>query len=173
MGSDPDSDVTENEDEEGRDPEQKGEVLKTPVPQWKFGKAPLPPDDSDDPIPSTSSQPEEPSSEEPRIKFEVLTAPYIDEVTSHWASPLRLQSNVQSQRNATEHTVVWRSTDDVDPDSIEGNDLEKLGRGRQTENGQFVRNMRRGDVVTLRAHARFPGWRNDVESAEVDVYFVV
>ncbi|KIH93717.1 hypothetical protein SPBR_04257 [Sporothrix brasiliensis 5110] len=51
--------------------------------------------------------------------------------------------------------------------------LEKLGRGAETGDGAFVRNLRVGDVVTLWAKARFPGWVNIVQRAQIDVYWAV
>lgn len=38
------------------------------------------------------------------------------------------------------------------------------------ENGEWVQELKRGDVIVLSAHARFPGWANMVRSAEIAVY---
>lgn len=37
-------------------------------------------------------------------------------------------------------------------------------------NGEWVRDMKRGDVIVLSAHARFPGWTNRVRNAKIAVY---
>lgn len=36
--------------------------------------------------------------------------------------------------------------------------------------GKWVREIKRGDVIVLSAHARFPGWTNRVRSARIAVY---
>lgn len=86
-------------------------------------------------------------------------------------------------RNMKEHHVVWSYTDDIiypnSDDSDESIDirvvsqLEDCGRGKATGDGEFVRNLKLGDIVTVWAKARFPGWANHVESVKVDVYWAV
>ncbi|CAK7235730.1 hypothetical protein SCUCBS95973_009365 [Sporothrix curviconia] len=107
----------------------------------------------------------------------------------------RLQSNKVATREFAEHTIVWSWTDEKPPleeepanssqgpavSVVEGQDppttqrcpLDKIGRGSETGDGSFVRNLRVGDVVTVWAKARFPGWSNTVRSVEVDVYWAV
>jgi hypothetical protein len=85
----------------------------------------------------------------------------------------RLQSNVMAFRITTEHVITWSWDDHINPDSTEAEALEAIGRGANTGTGEFVRNLRLGDVVTLWAHARFPGWVNHVEFAKIEVYWVV
>jgi hypothetical protein len=51
--------------------------------------------------------------------------------------------------------------------------LEGMGRGSETGNGDFVRSLQIGDVVTVWARARFPGWANLVEELRVDMYWAV
>lgn len=51
--------------------------------------------------------------------------------------------------------------------------LERDGRGRRTGDGEFVRSLQLGDVVTVWAKARFPAWANNVNKITVDVYFAV
>ncbi len=72
-----------------------------------------------------------------------------------------------------EHRVTWSWTDCVDPDSDEALELEKQGRGKATATGEFVRNLKLGDVVTVWAKSRFPGWVNYVKSVKVDVYWAM
>lgn len=85
-----------------------------------------------------------------------------------------LQKNLTATREPQEHKIVWSCNDDIaDPDSMEAQALEERGRGRDTGNGDYVRDMKVGDVVTVWAKARFPGWVNVVESVRIDVYYAV
>jgi hypothetical protein len=61
----------------------------------------------------------------------------------------------------------------VHPDSPEADALEEQGRGRASLNGEFVRNLRVGDLITVWAKARFGGWANIVTDVKVDVYWAV
>jgi hypothetical protein len=54
-----------------------------------------------------------------------------------------------------------------------GKALEDQGRGRNTANGQFVRDLKVGDIVTVWGKARFPGWVNMIETVQIDVYWAV
>jgi hypothetical protein len=70
--------------------------------------------------------------------------------------------------------IIWSRDDDItNPESSEATELEKIGRGKLTGNGEFVRNMRVGDVVTIWAKARFGGWYNNVDDLQIDVYWAV
>lgn len=84
-----------------------------------------------------------------------------------------LQKNRTSTKEAEEYKIVWTCHDNVDPDSLEGKALEDQGRGRNTANGQFVRDMKVGDIVTVWGKARFPGWVNMIETVRIDVYWAV
>ena len=111
----------------------------------------------------------------------------------------RLQSNRVAVRQWTKHKVVWSWTDgggptgaDVaadhvvatdegtqgaedapGPEATEEHPLDKIGRGSATGDGEFVRSLCVGDVVTVWAKARFPGWVNSVQSMQVDVFWAV
>ena len=85
----------------------------------------------------------------------------------------RLQSNLMAERKAKEHIITWAHDDCIEPYSQEGDALEEAGRGRETATGDFVRNLKLGDIVTIWARARFPGWVNHVEEARIDIYWVV
>ena len=81
--------------------------------------------------------------------------------------------NKRANREWQQHIVVWSCDDDIKEDSDGGKALAEEGRGRATGNGEFVRNLKLGDVVTLWAKARFGGWANSVKSASIDVYWAV
>ncbi|CAK7201627.1 hypothetical protein SEUCBS139899_004336 [Sporothrix eucalyptigena] len=112
-----------------------------------------------------------------------------------------LQMNRCATLEFTEHTVVWSWTDktprdesvlapDADADTDRPSEdstafvddpqreppldpLQKIGRGSETSDGSFVRNLQVGDVVTVWAKARFPGWINTIRRVQVDVYWAV
>ncbi|KAM3456595.1 hypothetical protein MY3296_001550 [Beauveria thailandica] len=76
--------------------------------------------------------------------------------------------NKRAHRDWQDHTITWACYDDVQADTDGGKALEENGRGRETGDGEFVRNLQLGDVVTLWAKARFPGWVNNVKAASID-----
>lgn len=85
-----------------------------------------------------------------------------------------LQRNRTGTRDTKEHVITWSCTDNVmDPDSIDGKKLDGEGRGRATGNGEYVRNLKVGDVVTVWGKARYGGWVNYVEEVKIDVYWAV
>jgi len=88
-------------------------------------------------------------------------------------STMVLQKNVTAIRDTKEHEITWLYDDNVVTDSLEAAELERQGRGRDAANGEFVRNLKVGDVVTVWAKARFPQWINHVEEVRMDVYWAV
>ncbi|KAK0656262.1 hypothetical protein B0T16DRAFT_32583 [Cercophora newfieldiana] len=87
---------------------------------------------------------------------------------------LKVQCNKTAVHETLEHTVVWRYTDDMDPENEQAAaELASSGRGTATGDGRFVRQLELGDIVTLWGKTRFPGWANHVESVKVEVYWVV
>lgn len=85
----------------------------------------------------------------------------------------RLQSNRTANREVKEHVIIWASDDCIEPLSSAGDRLEAEGRGRLTGDGKFVRGLKVGDIITVWARARFPGWQNLVEEVKIDVFWVV
>jgi hypothetical protein len=84
-----------------------------------------------------------------------------------------LQKNRTATHEAEEYTIIWRWDDEIDPNSADAEDLQNVGRGKATGNGEFVRSLEVGDAVTLWARARFPGWANTVKNVSVDMYWAV
>ncbi|RKF58725.1 hypothetical protein GcC1_181034 [Golovinomyces cichoracearum] len=84
-----------------------------------------------------------------------------------------LQKNITAEKETKKHVITWSYNDNIDPDSHAGTLLEKQGRGRATANGEFVRNLRIGETVTVWGKSRFPGWSNSVEGLSIDVYWAV
>jgi hypothetical protein len=86
---------------------------------------------------------------------------------------MALQRNVTAARETREHKIAWYFDDNIITDSLDAVELDKRGRGRDTGNGEFVRNLKVGDVVTVWAKARFAQWLNVVEEVKMDVYWAV
>ncbi|KAL3418845.1 hypothetical protein PVAG01_09067 [Phlyctema vagabunda] len=151
------------------------EAWKT-APRPQFEVVPHTPDDATPPVPIICSlrtiEPATIPIESPNIA-EDEGAGYIFQQHLHPSTTRRIQSNVVAQRQQKEHVVTWSCFDDMKPDSPGADELESIGRGPGTGDGEFVRNMRVGDVVTIWAKARFPGWQNNVESVKVDVYWAI
>jgi len=84
-----------------------------------------------------------------------------------------IQCNVVAGQEWKEHVVEWSWTDAINPDSFEATELERQGRGKASADGQFVRGLKLGDVVTIWAKVRFPGWRNSIQRVQIDVYWAV
>lgn len=82
-----------------------------------------------------------------------------------------IQMNKTATRQPSTYKVVWSWKDDINPLTPE--QLNELGRGAATGNGDFVRNLKLGDVVTVWAKARFGGWTNYVHRVNVDIYWAL
>lgn len=102
----------------------------------------------------------EPNADPPALHFDLLASPQHT-----------IQHNKTATRAPTTHTVVWSWKDDVDPPTAQH--LKDIGRGEETGNGDFVRNLKLGDVVTVWAKSRFGGWANHVDAVKVDVYWAL
>ena len=84
-----------------------------------------------------------------------------------------VQRNRTASRNMQDYEVVWSWTDSIDSKSLDGERIDERGRGAASGNGEFVRSLKLGDVVTLWGKARFMSWANNVESASVSVYWTL
>lgn len=102
----------------------------------------------------------EPNADPPTFHFDLLASPQYT-----------IQHNKTATRTPTTHTVVWSWKDNVDPPTAQH--LKDIGRGEETGTGDFVRNLKLGDVVTVWAKSRFGGWANHVEAVKVDVYWAL
>lgn len=87
------------------------------------------------------------------------------------SAKLTVSKNKRAHRDWQKHQVTWSCFDDVKSESDGGKALEDGGRGRESGDGEFVRNLELGDVVTLWAKARFPMWVNTVKYVRMDVYW--
>lgn len=79
-----------------------------------------------------------------------------------------IQRNKLAVRAWADKEIVWSWTDDMDEEA-----LEEEGRGKHTGNGEFVRSLKLGDIVSIWGKARFSGWVNHVEKVKVEVFWAV
>ncbi|KAF4956926.1 hypothetical protein FSARC_11443 [Fusarium sarcochroum] len=97
-----------------------------------------------------------------------------------YAHPLAHQEKWAIVRNKTahrawqDHVITWSHLDDIQPESEAAVKLSsEEGRGEETGDGWFVRDLKLGDVITVWAKARFGGWVNHVEKVKIDVYWAI
>ncbi|KAI1819509.1 hypothetical protein F4861DRAFT_136388 [Xylaria intraflava] len=89
------------------------------------------------------------------------------------AADHKIQCNLVAADDWQRHHVEWSWTDDIDPESSASQELDEKGRGSNTGDGSFVRSLRIGDMVTIWAHARYPGWVNNVRKVQVRACWAV
>jgi hypothetical protein len=90
------------------------------------------------------------------------------------ASPeYKIQCNRTASRALANYIIEWSWLDDINPESSEAEQLELDGRGRATGTGEFVRNLKLGDVVTIWGKARFGGWVNHVKEVSIKIYWAL
>ncbi|KAH6674732.1 hypothetical protein B0J14DRAFT_561764 [Halenospora varia] len=115
-------------------------------------------------IPEVDTAPQDDSADAPSspFKFHLLPGDHV------------LQKNQTATRAEKEHIITWSATDNIDGESAEGTLLERTeGRGKASMDGEYVRNLKVGDVITVWAKSRFGGWSNHVYDIKVEVYWAV
>jgi hypothetical protein len=70
-------------------------------------------------------------------------------------TPCLIQVNVHAEETAKDHEIVW---------DVGEKDLKIK---------EWLDELRSGDVVAVYPMARFPGWRNNVLSVAVEVYYTL
>ncbi|KAI1427395.1 hypothetical protein F5Y12DRAFT_169990 [Xylaria sp. FL1777] len=85
----------------------------------------------------------------------------------------RIQCNYVADHEWQHHRVEWSCTDNIDPTSNAGKELDSVGRGSATGDGTFLRSLKVGDMLTVWGRARFPGWMNSVQKVQVEVYWAL
>lgn len=133
----------------------------------------LVPDDDESELICVPSTIEPEVVQEPSRHSDVENAPTYKFNHPFLPSSTSLQANVVAGKTDKEHVITWSADDNVQEDSPEAIVLENEGRGKATGNGNFVRDLQMGDIITVWARARFPGWRNDVSKLAIDVYWAV
>ncbi|KAI9811795.1 MAG: hypothetical protein M1832_000689 [Thelocarpon impressellum] len=114
-----------------------------------------------------------PASVAPQVWFEAAAADDGPRPVTTVVLRRALQTNVHAASTTTHHTVTWRATDAAPPDSDVAAEAVRLGQSADAVDGAFVRAMRVGDSLAVRARAEYPHWRNYVESVGVDVFWAV
>ncbi|KAL4259297.1 hypothetical protein AB1N83_010875 [Pleurotus pulmonarius] len=89
------------------------------------------------------------------------------EISVNGKQRLFVQSNAHATSATAIHEVEWEEDSNEDDDNY-----GKKGTGRGGGRG-FVKAMQPGDKISLVAIARFPGWANIVEFAQIEVYYSV
>ena len=84
-----------------------------------------------------------------------------------------LQRNQVAQRSWRDYEIKWSYLDNTSPETDAGQALAEEGRGRGTGTGELVRSLKMGDVISVWAKARFPGWTNYVERVMIEVYWAI
>jgi hypothetical protein len=84
-----------------------------------------------------------------------------------------IQNNQVAKRDWQDYEVTWSYLDGIEKDSEEGRAIRAEGRGQGTADGEFVRGLKLGDVITVWGHARFPQWVNNIERVRMEVYWMV
>lgn len=91
-----------------------------------------------------------------------------------WENPNEIQRNRMACSDYSDYRVTWTCWDVTAPDSAEAQGLlMDQGTGKMAGDGQFVRNLKLGDVVTVWGRAMHRGWVNTVESVEIDIYWAL
>jgi hypothetical protein len=85
----------------------------------------------------------------------------------------KIQCNRVAEHDWQHYHIEWSCTDDIDPESSAGQELEAIGRGSATGDGSFLRSLKVGDMLTVWGRARFPGWTNRIQKVEVKVYWAL
>ncbi|EEY16096.1 conserved hypothetical protein [Verticillium alfalfae VaMs.102] len=112
-----------------------------------------------------------PRTEEDHREWGNETRKYVHQLNAN--EEYKIQCNRTCTRGVSNYEITWRWTDAIDPESTAADELEAQGRGRATGNGEFVRNLQLGDVITVWGKSRFPGWANNVETVAVEVYWAI
>jgi hypothetical protein len=89
------------------------------------------------------------------------------------ATGTRFQSRPTADPEVKEHVITWTSEDGINSDPSGGGLQEREGRGKLTGNGDFVRNLKVGDIITVWARCRFRGRTSEVKEVKIDVYWEV
>ncbi|TGJ84877.1 hypothetical protein E0Z10_g3884 [Xylaria hypoxylon] len=93
--------------------------------------------------------------------------------TLHPTADHKIQCNRISEQDWQHHHIEWSCTDDIDPESSAGQELDAIGRGSATGDGSFLRNLKVGDMLTVWGRARFPGWMLSIQKVQVEVYWAL
>ncbi|KAL7933026.1 hypothetical protein V8C35DRAFT_306078 [Trichoderma chlorosporum] len=92
---------------------------------------------------------------------------------SPWKGPREILRNKTASEEWEDYEVTWTCWDVVAPDSQEAQQAMEEGKGQMDGDGQFVRSLRLGDVVTVWGRAMHRGWVNTVDTVQMDIYWAL
>ncbi|KAJ4854908.1 uncharacterized protein T069G_10466 [Trichoderma breve] len=92
---------------------------------------------------------------------------------SPWKGPREILRNKVASSEWTNYEVTWTCWDVVAPGSKEAQKAMEEGKGPMDGDGQFVRSLKLGDVITVWGRAMHRGWVNVVDTVEMDVYWAL
>ncbi|KAL6694024.1 hypothetical protein J3F84DRAFT_378380 [Trichoderma pleuroticola] len=92
---------------------------------------------------------------------------------SPWKGPREILRNKMASSEWEVYEVTWTCWDVVAPGSKEAQQAMEEGKGQMDGDGQFVRSLKLGDVVTVWGRAMHRGWVNVVDTVEIDVYWAL
>ncbi|UKZ79862.1 hypothetical protein TrVFT333_007625 [Trichoderma virens FT-333] len=92
---------------------------------------------------------------------------------SPWKGPREILRNKMASSEWTDYEVTWTCWDVVAPNSKEAQQAMEEGKGKMDGDGQFVRSLKLGDVITVWGRAMHRGWVNVVDTVEMDVYWAL
>lgn len=92
---------------------------------------------------------------------------------SPWRGPREILRNKMASSEWTDYEVTWTCWDVVAPNSKEAQQAMEEGKGKMDGDGQFVRSLKLGDVITVWGRAMHRGWVNVVDTVEMDVYWAL
>lgn len=93
---------------------------------------------------------------------------------TEYQGPYEIQRNQIAFDEFRGYKNTWTCWDEFAPDSPEALEaVDREGKGKMVGNGQFVRNLKLGDVVTVWGRALHRGWVNTVESVQIDIYWAL
>ncbi|KAL6817315.1 hypothetical protein J3E69DRAFT_345158 [Trichoderma sp. SZMC 28015] len=112
---------------------------------------------------------------EPKPKYSVSHNGVLGYHYEHspWKGPREILRNKVASREWTTYEVTWTCWDVVAPGSKEAQQAMEEGKGQLDGDGQFVRNLKMGDVVTVWGRAMHRGWVNVVDTVEINVYWAL
>lgn len=114
-------------------------------------------------------RPIEPQINSKKINGEIIHEyAHVDEF-SRW----EIQRNKVAEPAWIDYEITWTCKDVVSPKSPAAQRLTEEGKGQMDGDGQFVRSLELGDVITIWGKARDRAWVNSVESAQIDIYWAI
>lgn len=69
--------------------------------------------------------------------------------------PRRIATNIHAGKELRTHVVTWKADSD------------------DSDEREWVTGLRKGDIVVVEAYAMYPGWKNHVKNAQIELYTAI